>query len=170
MQQCATIDTDSQIYSKFLENLPQPHLELWYIMVDTGLRLSDALRLRRCDCIDGAVIVESKTKKLKTLHLHAPISWAGDKSWLFPSPRAGTDKPLSRSGVERIYKRAAAAAGIKGTVNAHTARKIYAQDIYQRSRSLAATQRALQHRYASTTLLYLYGSPKVTSSGEVINP
>jgi integrase len=129
------------------------------IMIDTGLRISDVLNLRKNDIKNG-IIQQKKTKKNKKLDFTAEnqklldnyINWYYIDDLLFPQKR-NKNKPIARSTYYRSLNRVSENLHIK--VSPHSFRKIYAQNIYATTHNIYAVQQSLQHKYISTTATYL---------------
>lgn len=125
--------------------------------LDTGLRISDVLSLRTAQIGSQRLTVrESKTGKTRRVYLRRAL-WERLKAvagslYVFEG-RDSPDKHRTRQAVYKDVKRAAKAMRVKH-VGCHTARKVYAVDIYRR-KGLTATQTALGHDRPETTLIYL---------------
>lgn len=134
---------------------------IWDIMVASGLRISDAIALTRDQLQGGAPVIARKTGKPLELQLEpALINRAlrymrSTDVYVFASRddrRKGL--PISRQAVEYQYRQLAKQLHLDG-INAHSARKLYAWQLYQRTGDVHAVQAALQHTHLSTTCLYL---------------
>lgn len=130
-------------------------------MVESGIRLSDAINLTRDQLLGGAPVIARKTGKPLTLQLSDKLIQRCLAYMLTGSPyvfvsrdwrRKG--KPITRQSVEYQYRQIARDLRLDG-VNAHSARKLYAWQLYQRTGDVQAVQAALQHTHLSTTCLYL---------------
>lgn len=125
--------------------------------LDTGLRISDVLSLRTVQIGSQRLTVrESKTGKTRRVYLRRAL-WERLKAvagslYVFEG-RDSPDKHRTRQAVWKDVRRAAKAMRVKH-VGCHTARKVYAVDIYRR-KGLTATQTALGHDRPETTLIYL---------------
>lgn len=125
----------------------------------TGLRVSDVLSLNMLQLSKGQRIkvYEHKTGKYKWIRLPKKLY---DRLlaqcgifWVFE----GCKDPLchrTRQAVWADVKRAAKALRIKCNVAPHSARKVYAVQIY-REQGLEACRKALNHSDVNTTLIYL---------------
>lgn len=166
MQVVSSIDPRSDLYRRFLRSL-KPHQEqLWTIMESTGLRLGDAIRLTYSDLRKGW-IREGKTGFIRPIRLTVPPKPAGQHSdFVTANPR--TDRPYNRATVSRAYSRAAHHLHFPVPFGAHSARKMYALKVYQDTGDLHLVQLALNHKYLSTTLLYIWGHPHITKEGNVV--
>ena len=124
---------------------------------DTGLRISDILSLRTEQIQrQRFTVTESKTGKSRRIYIFKSL-WARLKAsagrlWVFEH-RTDPNRHRTRQAVYKDVKRAAKAMRIQH-VGCHTARKLYAVDIY-RQKGLSAAQAALGHDRPETTLIYL---------------
>jgi len=139
------------------------------LMLDTGLRLSEAinLRWRDIDLNSGKVMVrQGKGAKDRTLwtgeeNLSALVAWrerqlaecSGAPENVFTTKAGG---PLSPRYVQRMVKRYAAKAGIEKDVHPHTLRHSFATDLYRETTNLRLTQKALGHASVATTQVYTH--------------
>lgn len=124
----------------------------------TGLRVSDVLQIPTAILyFKDMRVLEHKTGKIRTITLPDDLAdrlrAQGGLFWLFESPR-NKYKHRTRQAVWHDVKRAAKALRIKSVVAPHSARKIYAVQVY-REQGLEAAQKALNHNSPATTLIYL---------------
>ena len=131
--------------------------ELFYFGVSTGLRISDILTLKVADLGQKMQVLEAKTGKIKQIDLPVElVHLLGDyvaSRELTPSDRLF---PVSRQAVLSHFKRAGKRIGLPD-VGTHTMRITYAWNVFCLTECVFATQRALQHKYVSTTVGYLIG-------------
>jgi site-specific recombinase XerD len=81
--------------------------------------------------------------------------------WLFPGGKAGariTGEPITDGGVQRIFRRTRAAAGINKPASMHTLRHSFATHMLEAGVNIAVLQRMLGHSHLSTTARYLHFS------------
>jgi len=139
------------------------------LMLDTGLRLSEAcnLRWKDVDLNTGKLMVrQGKGAKDRTLwigeeDLELLRTWrerqakdvTGNPEHLFTT-LAG--KPVSPRYVEAMLKRLAAKAGIEKNVHPHTLRHTFATDLYRETTNIRLTQKALGHSNLATTQIYTH--------------
>lgn len=153
--------------SQIASRMPDVSRGVWLLMNDTGLRVSDAIRVKYGDIDEYGYLhyVAKKTKK----HGRAKLSEAflneyypkfrtPKKKWqheyVFPSPNKKLYAPISRSTVFRHIKKACDELGIDSTgIAPHSARKSFAVRDF-REFGLGRVMHDLQHSDASTTLLY----------------
>ena len=152
--------------SQIANHMPDVSRGVWLLMNDTGLRVSDAINVKYKD-IDKYGYLHYTAKKTKK-NGRAKLSEAflneyyrgykrpkGDLDrFLFPSYDKKRRAPISRSTVFRHIKKACSELGIDADgVAPHSARKSFAVRDF-REYGLGRVMHDLQHRDASTTLLY----------------
>lgn len=142
-------------------------LLLFTVGINTGLRVSDLLKLkvgdvRNHDFID---IREQKTRKPKRLHFNKAVkdavkslvpADASDEDWLFPSRKGHA--PITRVQVHRILNDAAKRAGILekiGAIGAHSLRKTFGYFAYQNGTPIETLMQLFNHSSQSVTLRYI---------------
>ncbi|MEN6368236.1 MAG: tyrosine-type recombinase/integrase [Thermotogota bacterium] len=139
------------------------------VMLDTGLRLSEAINLRwkDVDLNSGKVMVrQGKGAKDRTLwtgesNLAALVGWrerqakegTGRSESVFTTKEGGNLDPRY---VQRMVKRYATKAGIVKDVHPHTLRHSFATDLYRQTTNIRLTQKALGHANLSTTQIYTH--------------
>ncbi len=124
------------------------------IMYQTGLRVSDILRLPAQ--LDGQrfSVTEQKTGKTRTVSISTRTLHECErfvKNRQKESPRLFT---CHRTTVYRHIRKAAAQCGYKN-ISAHSYRKAFARKFYNQH-GLEATQQELQHGHIATTLIYVF--------------
>lgn len=138
---------------------------LWMIGCETGLRVSDILHIRANIPPDGMLSIrERKTHKMRHIMLspqliayiavHTNRHRLSRSDYLVFSRNYLRSKPLSRSQAYRILRREGAAVGLYN-IGTHGMRKTYARALYRDTGDIVAVQHALNHRYITTTLIYL---------------
>jgi site-specific recombinase XerD len=83
--------------------------------------------------------------------------------WLFPGGKPGgkpgkPGAPITDGGVQRIFRRIRAAAGIDKPASMHTLRHSFATHMLEAGVNIAVLQRMLGHSHLSTTARYLHFS------------
>lgn len=136
---------------------------LFYLGINSGLRISDLLKLQVKDVKDKTSIrlVEQKTgknKKIKMNHqlknaIDDYITGLDDEEYLFKS-RKGDNKPISRVQAYRVLKKAAKELGLEH-IGTHTLRKTFGYHHYKQNKDVALLQRIFNHDSPSTTLEYI---------------
>ncbi len=127
--------------------------------IETGLRISDILKIK-ARYIDKIMYVkESKTKKRKIVEISddlflrlKPLMDYDRRVYAFGSPRTRLE-PLHRSTYHLHLKKACEALSVN--FSAHSTRKLYALNIFKETRDIFAVQKALNHKYVTTTCSYL---------------
>jgi len=146
----------SQIASK----MPKLTRGVWLLMNDTGLRVSDAIRVKYADIDNYGYLhyIAKKTKKngrakLSDAFLSEFIGENRADGYVFRSTQ-NPQKHVSRATVFRHIKKACLLCGINPEgIAPHSARKSFAVRDF-REFGLGRVMHDLQHRDASTTLLY----------------
>jgi len=139
------------------------------LMLDTGLRLSEAIDLRwkDIDLNSGKVMVrQGKGAKDRTLwtgetNLVDLINWrerqarecAGSPENVFTTKEGGKLDPRY---IQRMVKRYAVKAGIQKDITPHTLRHTFATDLYRETTNIRLTQKALGHANLQTTQIYTH--------------
>ncbi len=146
------------------------HRLLASLMYGSGLRVSEAVKLKLCDIdIESEVgwVRHGKGDKDRPFILPkcliADMKEAISKGqfYLFPGREGGHLSPRS---AEEIVKKAAFNAGIKKSVHPHTLRHSFATHILEDGHDVIAVQSLLGHNEARTTMEYLHSiKPKLLS-------
>lgn len=144
------------------ESLNGRDLLLFIVGINTSLRISDILELKRED-FDGTHmrLTERKTGKTKTIRINdnlakAVVELADDSGYLFKS-RKGVGAPISRVQAYRILNSAAERANLTLNFGTHTLRKTFAYHAYNGGKGcdLALLMRVLNHSSQRETLRYI---------------
>lgn len=127
------------------------------VILHTGLRVGDVLRLRPEQLKERIWITEGKTGKRRQIGFPGPLledlrRHTGEK-WVFPG-RCDPEKHRTRQTVWADVKRAAAAFRLPQNIGTHSARKVYAVRLKERYGDIRKVQRALQHSSTEVTMLY----------------
>lgn len=135
---------------------------MFVIGINTGLRISDILKLTVGDVRDRTHILmkEKKTNKNKRFLINTMlraeidkyIDGMNDKDWLFPS-RTG-DKAITRVQAYRVLNKVADKLGIE-EIGTHTLRKTFGYWHYQQYKDVAILQGIFNHSAPSVTLAYI---------------
>ena len=135
--------------------MPQNQL-IVKVMLQTGMRLSDALQMPIEGLSTSGWYVEGKTGKKRRYGLPRPLLEAikeqAGPEWAFPGRKTGTHK--TRQAVWRDIKRAAVAFRLPQNVGAHSMRKVYAVRLMQKYGDLEKVRRNLNHSSSSITAIY----------------
>lgn len=156
---------DKEIISKFKgELLKRGYRDymLFVIGINTGLRISDILKLKVSDIKDRThiTIVEQKTDKPKRFMINDMlrqdidkyINGMADDEYLFASRKG--DKPITRIQAYRILNDVAAIIGVE-EVGTHTLRKTFGYWHYKQYKDVAILQDIFNHSAPSVTLRYI---------------
>lgn len=136
---------------------------LFLLGINSGLRISDILRLKVSDVMNKKYISikEQKTNKNRKvpitesfkLPLVKYISGKSPEDWLFSSQRG--NKAITRIQAYRIINTACQKAGIKTKIGTHTLRKTFGYHLYQKTKDVALLQNILNHSSPTVTLRYI---------------
>jgi integrase len=141
---------------------------MWLIGVETGLRISDILKLRVNDVSGGKLVVqEQKTAKTKTMKLSASLMRdisahvrryaLRDDHFLVFSRDHLRYRPVTRQQAWRVVKAVSRLVGFDG-IGTHSMRKTFARDrFFSSGGDMEAVRRSLAHDHIVTTLGYLCG-------------
>ena len=154
----------------------KPGLEILCLFcVLTGVRVSDALKLQKGSFRAAGELREGKTGKIKAWCIPSDL-YGGFIAHSEAVARRGADLifPYSRQLVHRWMRRAGVAVGLGG-IGCHSMRKTYAWNVLRASGCIYTVQAALNHKYVSTTVLYLVDGVRwlmgeVYDSGPVVYP
>ncbi|TYR81185.1 site-specific integrase [Priestia megaterium] len=135
---------------------------LFLLGINTGLRVSDLLKLKISD-IRGKkkiAVKEGKTEKPRTIHLmniykelNDYINTLEGTEWLFPSRKG--DKPISRIQAYRQLNKASEMVDIPDDIGTHTMRKTFGYWYYKQTKDIATLQTILNHSHPEITLRYI---------------
>lgn len=141
---------------------------MFYTGINTGLRISDLVRLNRDDVRnkDGSMkthieIIEQKTKKRKKFPIMNGLLIELEKytrnmkegKYLFKSQK-GDNKPITTTQAYRIIVEAGANIGLT-EIGTHTMRKTFGYWHYQQYHDIAMLQKLFNHSSPSITLRYI---------------
>lgn len=136
---------------------------LFVFLINTGFRISDALKMQVKHVKNKTHIVakESKTQKerrfyiTEQLHnvLEPYIKDKDDDDFLFSS-REGENKPISRVQADRILLEAAKKVGLE-TCSGHTCRKTFGYWHYKKHKNVAILQDIFNHSSPKITKIYI---------------
>jgi integrase len=131
--------------------------------INTGLRISDILKLKVSDVKnkDHIIIKEQKTGKTKRFKIQSQFKQEVEKyiqgmdsmNYLFRS-RKGINKPIGRIQYYKVMRKAAEPLGIK-EIGTHTLRKTFGYFHYKKNKDVALLQEIFNHSGPSVTLRYI---------------
>jgi len=136
---------------------------LFVLGINTGLRISDMLKLKVEDVRNKSHIVlkEQKTSKNKKFLINSNLRQEFNQyieemaahEYLFQS-RIGQNKPLSRFQAYRIFSEAGRKAGLE-SIGCHSTRKTFGYHHYKKNKDVALLQKLFNHSSPSITLDYI---------------
>ncbi|OQR57873.1 site-specific integrase [Bacillus sp. CDB3] len=151
-----------QQIKEYLREKNERNYILFVMGINTGLRISDILKLKVGD-VQGSHISmrEMKTGKQKriqmTSSLKRELKWynegRADEEHLLPS-RKGKNRPIGRSMAYKILKRTAEEFGLD-EIGTHTLRKTYGYHMYLQTKNIALLMEIFNHSSEKVTLRYI---------------
>lgn len=137
---------------------------MFMIGINSGLRVSDILKLRVKDVKDRDIsIYEKKTGKYKQFRVTKPLRECLDEyikeknlkddDYLIPS-RQGDHGPITTVQAYMVLREAGEAVGLKD-IGTHTMRKTFGYWHYKQFHDVAMLQRIFNHASPSVTLRYI---------------
>ena len=128
------------------------------VMLHTGLRVGDVLKLKKAELSNQFWIEEEKTKKRRRVGLtdellHQMKSASPGSEYVFAS-RLDFRKPRTRQAVWADVKRASRAFRMKQNVAPHSFRKCYSVELLKKYGDLDRVKRALNHSSPTVTMIY----------------
>ena len=157
-------------YTRILKHSHPRYKPIFMLLAETGFRVDDILKMRKwvlVKALDTGVLAltEAKTGKSRSVQLSdvAMSVLRGLKtpqksslSYVFHTLRRVYRMKRHRSTLTRQFTAAAERAGLAGRgYTVHSLRKLYARRLYNKTRSLLAVQRDLNHANQQTTMFYL---------------
>ena len=131
------------------------------LMLGTGIRLGDALRLEREDVdLEAGELRLRRSKNAREEVVVLPATERMIEARLWIAERTGNlftrrdGKPLSARHVQRRLREWTERAGIAKRITPHMLRHTFAQNLYGRTGDIALVQTALNHRSIVSTLVY----------------
>jgi len=141
------------------------HRALLMLLYSAGLRVGEVVRLQPPDLDVERGLVRVRQGKggkdrytllakraIEAVRIYRD-AFPTDR-WLFPGDRP--DRPLTTRSVQRVVRRAAAAAGIEKKVTAHTLRHSFATHLLESGTNLRIIQDLLGHQSSRTTQIYTH--------------
>lgn len=105
------------------------------------------------------LVIEGKTKKARTVYLHAVMPDISDylqdkpsEGWLFPSRKG--DSHISTTQAYRIYTKAAEYIG-RDDIGTHTGRKTFGYHYYKKTHDVYTLMEIFNHADQTTTKKYI---------------
>lgn len=135
---------------------------LFLLGINTGLRVSDLLKLKISD-VKGKkkiTVKEGKTEKKREIvlaniydELNAYINTLEGTEWLFPSRKG--NKPITRIQAYRQLNKAAEMVDMSDGIGTHTMRKTFGYWFYKQTKDIATLQKIFNHSSQEITLRYI---------------
>lgn len=135
---------------------------LFLLGINSGLRVSDMLRIKKKD-LKGkkkVTVIEGKTRKKRDIYLNSIyqelndyINTLEDMEWLFPSRKG--EQPISRIQAYRQLNKAGKMVDIIEGIGTHTMRKTFGYWHYKQFKDIAELQKILNHSHPEITLNYI---------------
>jgi len=148
--------------AQLIDRLNFPDQILIRLGIESGLRISDILKLRVGDVRKKKImtIYEMKSKRERTFKISDELyrdlkKWTRYKknsAFVFTGAR-GPSKSIHRATIHRRIKNALQ--GLKFSASAHSTRKLFAYNTFCTTQNIKMVQDALHHRNFATTLAYL---------------
>ena len=137
---------------------------LFFMGINSGLRISDMLKLKVKDVKNKSHIVlkEEKTGKEKRFKINASLQneisdyiWRmNDYAYLFPSRKGKGLRPINRIQAYKILNDVSKEVGLE-EIGTHTLRKTFGYHFYQENKDVALLQNIFNHSAPSVTLRYI---------------
>lgn len=172
-----TADEQALLLSQPNKRYPtgQRNYTMLKLMLDTGLRLSEAVNLRwkDIDLMTGKLMVrEGKGAKDRTLWINEnlidiltiwkerQIDKVGKRvDFVFTTLSKNSKiigKKLLNRYIQEMVERYTEKAGISKNVTPHTLRHSFATDLYRETKNIRLVQKSLGHEDLSTTMIYTH--------------
>ena len=172
----ATIRAIKGIISKDKTANASRNMLLWIVGTNTGLRISDILKLKLRDVLDnkGEVrelleLVEQKTKRPRAIEIRPPVKREIEKflkdtgafdlnEYLFKDRRKGKEdnnKPITRVRAWQMINDWGRKAGVTYRIGTHTLRKVFGTFAFKAGIDLVYISEELGHRNVEVTKRYL---------------
>jgi len=138
-----------------------------------GLRISDVLRLRWADLVEGGTVKErvrireGKTGKTRILPV-LPLVKTAVEAWYRESPSKDPDAPvfagptggtIARQTAWKIIKRVASELGFTGVIAPHSLRKCFCTAVFEQTKDPVLTARITGHTNPAQLLHYIGRTP-----------
>ncbi len=132
--------------------------EIFDLLIRTGYRLDDVLRLRNWQLRKPTITMrERKTGNVRTVENPCRQNRGNPLEYAFKGRgRAGERKKLHRTTFWRHFEKAVRNAGLEGKgYTVHSLRKVYAVNLYRQCKNIKQVQSDLGHKNLATTCLYV---------------
>lgn len=144
-----------------LRNIDEKYYIMFILGINTGLRISDLLKLKVKDVKNSHIVIrEEKTGKLKRFPINAYlrkeldlyILGKEDEEYLFPSRKRPYH--IQRVQAYRILNTVARKFGLQ-EIGTHTLRKTFGYWYYKKTKDVALLQEIFNHSSPAITLRYI---------------
>lgn len=151
-----------QEIKKCLKERNERNYIMFLLGINTGLRISDILRLRVRDVQGWDIFIrEKKTGKSKQIKMPSELKKevrnyvkTKDPSEFLIKSREGKNKPITRGMAYVILNEIAEEFGLE-RIGTHSLRKTYGYHHYKQFKDVAALQKIFNHSDPSITLRYI---------------
>ena len=150
--------------------------DIFFLECRTGLRISDLLQLRWCDCVDGSIRIQmQKTQRAVVVPMTASVQktlekyrnlFSGQGSRIFPILDQVKSRPdefaqsrcliYGTARVNQLIKKLAVRAGITKTISTHVGRHTFATMLISKGASIYDVKELLGHRDVKVTQVYAH--------------
>ncbi|MCZ8520142.1 MULTISPECIES: site-specific integrase [Paenibacillus] len=147
---------------RYLRESNKRNYIMFLVGINTGLRISDILKLRVGDVQGGTISIrEQKTRKQKRFMINPALrkelqeytSGMQADEYLFPS-RQGMKQAIGRSTAYKMLRKVARMFGLE-EIGCHTLRKTFGYHFYNKTRDVALLMDIFNHSDPSITLRYI---------------
>ncbi|WP_018764104.1 site-specific integrase [Bacillus sp. 105MF] len=151
-----------QQIKEYLKEKSERNYILFVMGINTGLRISDILKLKVGDLKGSHISMrEMKTGKQKRIQITAALrrelKWfideREDHEYLIKS-RQGSNRPIGRSMAYKILRAATAEFGLD-EIGTHTLRKTFGYHMYMQTKNIALLMEIFNHSSERVTLRYI---------------
>lgn len=157
---------DPKLITKMRKHLQDRDRLLFILGINSGLRISDMLKLTVADVLgkDAVYLREKKTGKEKKFPINKTIQKAlkeyfGNKvpspdTMLFAS-REGENRAITRQTAHTILSTAGEDCNIPGIISCHTLRKTFGYHAYRQGISIGLLKEIFNHSSEAITMRYI---------------
>lgn len=154
----------------YLKNTNFRNYGLFKVQLNTGLRISDVVKIKYDDVFDekGHIkkhlsLTEKKTKKHRVIFINQILKetfkelkeyYNLKKGMYFFTSRKGKNQPLTTTQVHRIYQHIGKIFNLKN-FNSHSLRKTFCYEIYKKNKDINLIMKIMNHSSTAVTLRYI---------------
>lgn len=151
-----------EFIKEYLKDKNERDYIMFMVGINTGLRISDILKLRVKDVSSDYISMrEQKTGKQKRIIITPSLKRVlkmyiigKDPEEFIIRSRKGENKPIGRSQAYKILNEAAKQVKLK-EIGTHTLRKTFGYHFYQQTKDVAMLQELFNHHSPKVTLRYI---------------